>query len=55
MFYGMIRLHLLNMGIDLLQLSEISDIIVYLVSSARSQEAVTLPKSDEEKYFFSVQ
>lgn len=54
MFYEMIPVHLLNVGIDLLQLSEISDTIVYLVSSARSQEAVTLPKSGNEKYFFLV-
>lgn len=54
MFYEMIPLHLLSVGIDLLQLSEIADIIVYLVSSARCQEAVTLPKSGDEKYFFSV-
>lgn len=55
MFYGMILLCLLNVGIDLLQLSELSDIIVYLVTSARSQEAVSLPKSGHEKCFFSVQ
>lgn len=54
MFYEMIPLRLLSVGIDLLQLSEIADIIVYLVSSARSQEAVTLPKAGDEKYFFSV-
>lgn len=44
----MIPLLLLNVGTDLLQLSEISDITVYLVSSARIQEAVTLPKSGDE-------
>ena len=50
----MMPLHLLNVGVDLLQLSEIADTVVYLVSSARSQEAVTLRRSGREKYFFSV-
>lgn len=51
----MMPLHLLNVGIDLLQLSEIADTVVYLVSSAGSQEAVTLPRTGREKYLpFSI-
>lgn len=45
-------LNLLNVRIDLLQLSEISDIVVYLLSSARIQEAVTLRRSGREKCLF---
>lgn len=48
----MMPLNLLNVGIDLLQLSEISDTVIYLVSSARIQEAMTLSRSGREKCLF---
>lgn len=48
----MMNLKLLSVGIDLLRLSETSDDVVYLLSSGRSQEVVTLSRSGREIYFF---